>query len=131
VAFGKKHGRLLQYRWNPAAHGFVLADLIIRVVRDVGPNHDFVSGLDASEYQRVVAVIELDLPPNDPNARIIGGEYIDDPSIGVERLDSPPFVWIPKGPGPDQPEEGGNPHNPLVRPRVVQALMALGQQDAD
>ena len=37
--------------------------------------------------------LELDAPPNDPNAVIIGGEYIDDASVGADRLTVPPFVW--------------------------------------
>lgn len=132
VASGKRTGTLSQYPWNDAAHGFVLVDATIHWVTEYGPNLQYVSGLSHTHTTRFVAVLETDAPPSDPNARIIGGEYVDDPSVGADRLTNPPFVVIASGPGPEDvpPDADGTRHNPWVSPAVVMQLLQLGAAPA-
>ena len=128
VVYGKATGSLSQYPWNDAARGFVLVDATIHWVTEDGPNQTFVSGLSSTKQTRFVAVLEIDSAPSDPNARIIGGEYIDDPSVGADRLTIPPFVQIARGPGPEglPPDADGSQHNPWVSPATVMQLLTLG-----
>ena len=41
---------------------------------------------------RCAAVIELDGDPVNPASNVIGGEFLDDPTTGANRLTVPPFV---------------------------------------
>jgi hypothetical protein len=127
VAFGTRTGSLDRYLWNDAAAGFVLVDVSIHWVREHGPNLTVVSGLQSSATTRFVAVLEIDRAPADPQATILGGEYIDDPSVGADRLTVPPFAWIATGPGPESLPTwvDGSSHNPYVRPSVVSELLAM------
>jgi transglutaminase elicitor len=129
VATGSPDGSLTSYPWDDQAVGFVFVDIGIDWVSEYGPNTTFVSGLYSTNETRFVAVLELDSTPQDPNANIIGGEFIDDPSVGADRLTVPPFVWTASGPGPDNldPSVNGNDHNPYVQPSLVLQLAQLGQ----
>ena len=76
------------------------------------------------------AVLELDGDPASAGTRIIGGEYINDPAIGADRLRVPPFVWVALDSGPETLDAtvDGNHHNPYVKPSLVKKLIAMGQQ---
>jgi hypothetical protein len=128
VAHGTFDGDQTKYLWDDAARGWALVDLGIDWVSEYGANTDVVSGLVSTNETRVVAVIELD---GDPSAHptILGGEYVDDPSVGADRLTVPPFLWISNGPGGDwgDPSVNGDYHNPYVSVGAVQQLIALGQ----
>jgi hypothetical protein len=130
VASGKREGELTAYGWNAAAKGWLLVDLGLQWVRERGPNTTFISGADSTGETRMVAVIELDSEPSD-DSTIIGGEYLDDDSVGANRLKVPPYVWI----ATDQLQEelqqalhvDGLHHNPWVYPSVVKQLVAMAQ----
>jgi hypothetical protein len=124
VATGKRTGDLTKYQWNDEAHGFAFVDLGIKWVSENGPNTTPVSGADSTHETRVVAVIELDKAATDASARILGGEYLDDPSVGADRLTVPPFVWVATDIGP----ETGGGHNPYVKSSIVKQLIALAQR---
>jgi hypothetical protein len=128
VASGSQDGGLTSYSWNTNAQGFVFVDLGVKWVSENGPNTTPVSGADSTHETRVVAVIELDKDASDPTAQILGGEYLDDPSVGADRLTVNPFVWIASAAGPDQPSGDGNGHNPYVHPSLVAQLVSLAQQ---
>ena len=130
VAHGTLDGDQTSYAWNSAANGFVLVDLTIWWVSENGPNLTPVSGADSTVQTRMVAVIELDLDASDPNAQILGGEYINDSTAGADRLTVPPFVWVIHGPGYENlpTSVDGNYHNPYVKPSLVKQLIALGVQ---
>jgi hypothetical protein len=78
----------------------------------------------------MVAVLELTAPANSADSKIIGGEYLDDASVGADRLTVPPFVWVAQGPGPEHvpATANGDHHNPYVLPSVVAQLVELGQK---
>lgn len=130
VVHGTLGGDQTAYQWNAQAQGFALVDLTLSWVSERGPNTSVVSGAQSTRTTRMVAVIELDKDASDASAQIIGGEYINDPSSGADRLTVPPFLWTIQGPGPEQldPSVGGDNHNPYVRPSLVQQLITLGQQ---
>lgn len=125
VATGRRDGRRTKYEWDPRAAGFVFVDIGIRWVREHGPNFDVVSGASSTGETRFVAVIELDAPPSDPAARIIGGEYLNDESVGADRLTVPPFVWTAERVEPEAP---ARVRNPYVNPGVVERLIRLGER---
>ena len=129
VVHGAVDGDQTKYQWNDAAHGFALVDLTISWVSERGPNLAPVSGAESTRQTRMVSVIELDKDASDATAQIIGGEYIDDASVGSSRLSVPPFLWTISGPGPEDLDTsvGGNSHNPYVKPSLVAKLIALGQ----
>jgi len=124
VARGTRSGSETRYRWNARAHGFAFVDLSLHWVAEHGPNVTYVSGLSSTRTTRVTAVIELSSAGN-TSATIVGGEYIDDPSVGTDRLTVAPFVWLPTGPGNDAWGE----HNPEIRSALVLQLAALGADD--
>lgn len=92
-----------------------------------GPNKTFYSGLDSTRETRMAAVIELDGSADDGSSTIIGGEYLDDPSIGANRLKVAPFVWLSTGPGPES-SWSGRGHNPHIKTSVVSQLIKLGSE---
>jgi hypothetical protein len=130
VAHGQRAGDQTSYPWNTAAQGFALVDLTLSWVTELGPNSSVVSGARSTATTRMVAVIELSAPTTDPSATILGGEFLDDPSVGASRLTVAPFVWVTQGPGPDglPTSVNGDSHNPYVSTSVVRQLIALGQQ---
>jgi hypothetical protein len=132
VASGQMTGSLTTYPWDAQAQGFVRVDIGIKWVSEYGPNMTAVSGAQSTRETRFVAVIELDAAPDNASANVIGGEYLDDSSVGADRLTVPPFAWISNGPGPEglDPSVGGNDHNPYVSPGLVGQLarMGAGQQ---
>ncbi|MFT3776504.1 MAG: hypothetical protein QM820_65015 [Minicystis sp.] len=130
VARGTTSGPDASYPWNPAARGFAFVDLGLRFVGEDHAHLDFVSGTHTTYEMRMAAVIELDADASNPNAKILGGEYLDLPSSQANRLTVPPYVWVSRGAGPDQLPwyVNGSQHNPYVRPSVVKQLVALGQQ---
>jgi hypothetical protein len=129
VAHGTRTGDRTVYAWNAAARGFALLDVGIMWVSELGPNTAYVSGTYSSREMRTVAVIELSADPTSLAARILGGEYIDDPTVSADRLRVPPYVWVAHGAGPEQLSLNvdGSRHNPFVRPSIVAELVRLGQ----
>lgn len=121
VAHGEKTGDRTDYEWNSDARGFAFVDFSIHWVTEQGPNTTLVSGTESTNKTRMVAVIELDREPGDPEARIIGGEYLDDEDVGANRLLNHPFVWKALAVGPD----AGGGHNPFVKGVVVDELIRL------
>ncbi len=118
------------YPWNESAQGFVFVNLGISYVNEVAPSTEVVDGMEAQKELRVAAVIELDADPSNPNAHIIGGEYVDAPSLRARRLDVPPFAWVPLGVASvDLPPSTTDnmSRNPYVKPRNVTSLIALAQ----
>ena len=130
VAHGTQTGPETSYRWNTAARGFVFVDLGLKWVTEHGPNLSVYSGTRSTREMRVTAVIELDNPASNPSATILGGEYLDIPSSGTDRLTVPPFLWVAKGTGIESlpTSVGGDYHNPYIKPSAVKQLIALGQR---
>jgi hypothetical protein len=119
----KKAGPLpAKYEFNSDAKGFFRVDLGIKWVQENGPNRKMVSGLLSTKVMRFAAVLELDGDPNSPATRIIGGEFLDDPASGANRLVVPPFVWSADG---LQPDNQANGHNPFVKGSIVQQIVKL------
>jgi hypothetical protein len=116
-------GDLDEYIFNSKAKGWVLLDLSLLWVSEVGPNLEPVDAQtfaeDATQETRMLAVIELDQPVSNPEARIIGGEYLDDDATGADRLRNAPFAWLAIEKGDD------SEHNPFVSGVLVQQLMDL------
>jgi hypothetical protein len=137
-----------RYIWNAQAKGFVVVDISLHWVREMGPNREYVSGRQSTMKHRVKAVIELDkaIVGNArarASAKIIGGEYLTDDAaaasngpdtVGPHRLSVPSFVWISVDAGPEDltEEEADNRsfqhHNPFIKPSLVKKLIALGQR---
>jgi hypothetical protein len=130
VAHGRTGGPDASYLWDSAARGFAFADVGLRFVGEHGPNREVFPGAKSTYELRVAVVIELDADPESPSATIIGGEYLDLPSSHASRLDVTPYVWVARGPGPENLslQANGTHHNPYVRPSVVAKLIALGQE---
>jgi hypothetical protein len=78
----------------------------------------------------MVAVIELDKPASNRLATILGGEFVDDKSVGADRLTVPPFLWTIADAGSDSESlsADGDGHNPYIKPSLVKQLIALGQK---
>jgi hypothetical protein len=111
------------YLWNSRAEGFAFVDFTLHWVTETsGPNLTVVPGHTSANKTRMVAVLELDSDPSDPEAEIIGGEYLDDSSVGANRLKVAPFVWIALDAGPDFR------HNPHVKSALVKELIALATE---
>jgi hypothetical protein len=89
-----------------------------------------VSGLASTRDTRMVAVLELDLPASSARAKILGGEYVNDSSVGADRLTVAPFLWTIRGPGAEDlgTDVGGDSHNPYVKPSLVKQLITLGEK---
>jgi hypothetical protein len=116
------------YIWNTGAQGFALVDFeLFYVVETSRPNLSVVNGGDYTHTSRMVAVIELDAPASDPEAAVIGGEYLDKDEVDANRLTVHPFVWIPGEPGEPR---GRGAHNQYVASDMVMQIVALAQQDA-
>jgi len=130
VARGATSGPEAFYRWNPAARGFAFVDLGLRFVGEDSPHVALLPGTRSTYEQRVAAVIELDDDAASPRASILGGEYLDLPSRGVDRLSVSPYLWVARGPGPEilPPWADGTHHNPFIRPSLVRQLISLGQR---
>jgi len=111
------------YRFNKEAKGFAYVDLTVKWVTEKGPNVTFVSGLSSTRSTRMTAVLELDRDSNDPDAKIIGGELLEDGTPDTNRLTNHPFAWVALGPGPEE----ATGHNPFVKTSVVKQLMDLGR----
>jgi len=127
VASNRREGPLTEYRWNDGAHGFAFVDVTLSWVTEHGPNKEFYSGLRSSRSTRMTFVLETDMDLSNPDTQIIGGEYIDDPSAGTNRLTNAPFLWISTAPGPEhtQPGPGVYMHNPFIKTSVVTQLIEL------
>jgi hypothetical protein len=125
AAIVKKPPIPAKYPFNPNAKGWFKVDIGIKWVQENGPNREPVSGAESTQTMRFSAVLELDGDPSSASTKIIGGEFIDDPSAGANRLVVPPFVWTTTGPGPEDTQD----HNPFVKSSKVMQLvkMALGQ----
>jgi Transglutaminase elicitor len=129
VTSGSMTGPATKYPYNPAAKGFALVDVTLHWVSERGPNLTMVSGLSSTRKTRMVAVIELDKAPRYTTAKILGGEYVDDRSVGANRLTVPPFLWTIHDAGSEELPTyvDGDYHNPYVKPSLVKQLIALGQ----
>ncbi|WP_394846384.1 hypothetical protein LZC95_02830 [Pendulispora brunnea] len=127
VATGSRTGPYTQYLWDDEAKGFVFVDVSVFWVSETGPNVAPVSGLQSQRELRVVAVIELDRPPTDNRAKIIGGEYLDDASAEANRLKVAPFAWIAMDTLADNVVSPDG-RNPYVKPSIVKKLIAMGQR---
>lgn len=127
VAYGTPEGDMEWYPWNENARGFALVDLGIHWVAEHGPNFYYIDPTASTRETRVVAVIELDRSVYDWSANIIGGEYLDDPSVGASRLTVAPFMWVATGPGPEtlSTSVGTRSHNPYVKPSLVRQLVMM------
>ncbi len=108
------------YTFNSKAKGFALVDFSLHWVTEHGPNLTPFSGRDSLRTTRMVAIVELDAAMSDPDATVIGGEYLDDESVGANRLRNAPFAWLAVGMGDDFN------HNPFVKGRLVQQLVDIG-----
>lgn len=130
VVHGTMDGDATSYPYNADAKGFAFVDLTLSWVSERGPNTTMVSGLESTRNTRMVAVLELDKEASDPTAAILGGEYVDDASVGADRLTVPPFLWVIHDAGPEDEGSwaGGDGHNPYIKPSLVKQLIALGQQ---
>jgi transglutaminase elicitor len=130
VAHGTMTGAETKYPYNASAKGWALVDVTLSWVSENGPNTTMVSGMESTRETRMVAVIELDKAPANTTAKILGGEYVDDASVGADRLTVPPFLWTIQDAGADDESTsvGGDNHNPYVKPSLVKQLIALGQQ---
>ncbi len=116
------------YEWNREAKGFARVDLTLHWVSETsGPNLSVVDGAGQTRMTSMATVVELDAPASDPNAQIIGGEFLDDASVGANRLKVAPFVWVPVAVGPDF----GGGHNPFIKANTVLELIAMGERKAE
>jgi hypothetical protein len=117
-----KEGDFDDYPFNDNAEGFALVDFTLHWVSETfGPNLQQVSGTETARTTRMVAVIELDRSVSDPDAEIIGGEYLDDGSVGADRLRVAPFAWVALDVGFDFR------HNPFVKGADVKQLLAIAE----
>jgi hypothetical protein len=119
-----RQGVLHDYVFNSNAKGFVFIDFTLHWVTETPrANLTVVSGLSSSRTTRMVAVIELDRDPLDDAARVIGGEYLDDPTVGASRLRVAPFAWVALDAGPDFR------HNPFVKRTFAKQLLSLATEE--
>jgi hypothetical protein len=112
-------GSETSYLWNDAAAGYALVDMSLFWVQEYGPNITPAHGEWTTREMRMLAVIELDAEASDPNAKVVGGEYLDDASVGADRLTVAPFAWIASDVGFSWS------HNPFVDGEQVKALVEL------
>ncbi len=121
------------YEWNSTARGFVRLDLGITYVEALdAPIRDFVNGSSVAKELRVAAILELDRAPSDANAKIIGGEYIEDATVGASRTAVTSTILTIAAP-PNRENRpttlrGGIWANPYVSPREVLALAKLAAE---
>jgi hypothetical protein len=130
VGSGSREGELSRYKWDTEATGFAFVDITVDWVSERGPNLAPVSGANSTRHTRMVAVLELDGSPTSKSTKIIGGEYLDDESVGADRLTVPPFVWVADGAGPEHlpVNVDGDHHNPYILPEIVAELVELGEK---
>lgn len=130
VVRGTRTGPETAYRWNAAAKGFAFLDIGLHFVGESGPHVLMLSGDQSTYEMRVAAVIELDADARDASAMILGGEYLDLPGSGANRLAVSPFLWVTRGHGPEglSVYAGSTHHNPFIRPSIVKQLISLGQR---
>ena len=126
---GRRRDELSVQRRRPRASRSSTSDAALGV--GARPEHRRWSRASSRRARRAWSpCIELDKEPSDDTAAILGGEYVDDASVGADRLTVPPFLWVIHDAGSD--DEGtsadGDGHNPYVKPSLVKQLIALGQQ---
>jgi hypothetical protein len=127
--FPGRRGKTLNYAdINPKAAGWVLVDASIHWVKEIGPNTSVVSGLQGEHTTRMVGIVELDRPASDDAALIIGGELLDDPSVGADRLTNNPFMWVAQAPSQDPPVSPNASRNPFLKAKAVQDLVDISRQ---
>ncbi len=111
------------YDWNPAARGWVRVDVGVRYVVETHPTMSPFSGASAWDELRFSAVLELTGPTVQSSTRVLGGEYLDLPALGANRLRVAPFVWIAAGTGPAVVKNPStSTHNPWLNPTLVTFL---------
>lgn len=111
------------YKYNSAARGFAFVDVSLSWVSETdGPNMRVVSGETTARETRVTIVLELDRDATDPDATIIGGEYVEVASAGTDRLTNAPYLWIAEGGA-----SGNEGRNPYLDAAIVEQLAAFAQ----
>jgi hypothetical protein len=113
---------------NPNAKGFVRVTLRVDWASEpLAGRPEQKPAPESADSHTFDVVLELDRAVTDlakPGiANIIGGEYLDNPAIGANRLEVFPFLWSPRGAGP----ENGSGHNPFVKTSLVRQLIALAK----
>lgn len=126
VSSGKRDGPLVRYQSDDFAKGFAFVDIGVQWVAENGPNVSFVPGLASTRETRFTAVIEMDAAASDYDATVLGGQFLDDPAVGSDRITHFPYVWIARS--ARDPSAGPGHRNPFVDPALVRQLIALGQQ---
>ncbi len=129
-AFTQFRGKTLDYKnINANAKGWALVDASVHWVKEIGPNLKSVSGLQGENETRMVGVVELDKPASDPTAQILGGELLDNPIVGANRLTNNPFMWIATDTSPDPTSNSSNARrNPFVKAAAVESLIDISHQ---
>jgi len=117
--------------FNADAKGWVHVQATFSWVSEDGPNTEYVDGTASTQTTAFDMVIELDKAVTDVSkpgtANIVGGEYLDNASLGSDRLQNFPYLWSPKGPGPETPAGDANGHNPFLSPRRILQIAALAR----
>jgi hypothetical protein len=116
------------YQWNSAATRFRRVQLVYTMISDsVGP-----SELLRRADTRDIAPVEVELNyvlELDANNRILGGEWIDEPTAIVGENSKelhPDFMWMAldhQGPGESADDTGGDSDNPFVSYSRARALL--------
>jgi len=119
-------GRATSYgEFNADAKGWVRVHATFSWVTENGPNEEYVDGTESTMRTVFDMVIELDKEVSDVahpgTANIIGGEYLD--ANGGNRLNNFPYLWVPKGIGPDS----GGDNNPYLKPSLIRQIADLAR----
>jgi hypothetical protein len=123
------------YRWNTAATRFVRIQMTYAMISDGVPAHDLVTRADL----RPIDPVEVDLNyvlELDANGAILGGEWIEDPSVSWGENNKelhPDFIWMatdPVGFGEGADDTGGSNDNPYVSYPLAQALLRCANEPA-
>jgi hypothetical protein len=117
--------------FNTEAKGWVRVQATFSWITENGPNKEYVDGTASTKRTQFDMILELDRAVTDVNkpgyANIVGGEYLQTASVGSHRLENFPYLWVPKGAGPERASGSGNSHNPSLSPLKIRALAALGR----
>jgi hypothetical protein len=95
------------YEANPRAVGWAVAQFTLLWADFSGPNWVRLSGDNSTRRADVSALLELDLPTTNPDARIIGGKYLGKTGILGQ---GPRAIWRPTAWGTENDAVTHNPH---------------------